>query len=184
MQALVDTSPVSPDLRNGWAWNIEECEFMMGFATWNMQSQVTSIKCGFSAFFSQRAPCFSAKSATSWLRWASRWGEWDALQPPCRSLAGAMGIMGGSSDLKLWNPRNSSDTTRCFFLDLIWFIYGLYGDIWIIDGWHSRSREKVLLTSDLRRMQSFSSKPVASSWDSAAMEEVKLICSKMSLDLH
>ena len=108
-------------------------------------------------------------------------GEWDALQPPCRSLAEPWASWAEPwEDSAIWSyeiPGTAPTPPDVFFLIL-------YGDIWIIYGWHSRSREKVLLTSDLRRMQSFPSKPVASSWASAAVEEVKLICSKMFLDLQ
>jgi hypothetical protein len=184
VQALVDTSPVSPDLRNGWAWNIEECVFIMGFATW--KNAKSSHFVWVFSLFAQTAPCFSAifsqtRAGQVGPRFEANEMLYNPRAVPWLKLPLSHGHHGRIQRSEAMKSQELHRHHQMFFLGSY---MGIWWDIWIIYGWHSRSREKVLLTSDLRRMQSFSSKPVASSWGSAAMEEVKLICSKMSLDLH
>jgi hypothetical protein len=103
---------------------------LWGLPHGKMQSQVTL--CGFSAFSLRQLHVFqpfSARHELAKLGLALRLMRCFTTPVPFPgwSCHWAMGIMGGFSDLKLWNPRNCTDTTRCFFWDLIWGYDGIYG---------------------------------------------------------
>ena len=130
MQALVDTSPVSPDLRNGWAWNIEECVFIMGFATW--KNAKSSHFVWVFSLFAQTAPCFSAifsqtRAGQVGPRFEANEMLYNPRAVPWLKLPLSHGHHGRIQRSEAMKSQELHRHHQMFFWDLIWGYDGIYG---------------------------------------------------------